>query len=166
MLQPHALMGSKLLIESEPGIALVDTQPDGDTLLRTTLWTSKTFRPGFNDFVVLPHSDVLYGLDDGILCCVDLSDGRRRWKGGRYGHGQMLLLPDCERLVILCESGEVVLVAADPDRHRELARFSAIEGKTWNHPTLVGNRLYVRNGEEMACYELASASLPREREEE
>ena len=55
---------------------------------------------------------------------------------------------------MITEKGEAVLVAANPKKHQELGRFEAIEGKTWNHPTIVGNRLFVRNSEEIACYKL------------
>ena len=88
----------------------------------------------------------------------DVATGKRRWQGGRYGHGQMLLCGD--KLVILAESGELVLVQATPDAHRELGRIQAIEGKTWNNPAMVGNRVYVRNHIEMAAYELPVVAAP------
>jgi len=47
-----------------------------------------------------------------------------------------------------------VLVAADPSEHREIASFQALEGKTWNHPVVAGDRLYVRNSEQAAGYKL------------
>jgi outer membrane protein assembly factor BamB len=118
-------------------------------------WTSRGLKPYFNDFVV--HEGHAFGFDGTILSCVNLEDGERRWKGGRYGAGQMVLLPDQDVLLILSEEGELALVAAAPDRHNELARFKAIEGKTWNHPVLVDDILLVRNGEEMAAFRL---SLP------
>jgi len=96
-----------------------------------------------------------YGNDGGILTCVDLQTGDRKWKGGRYGKGQMLLLENSGVLLILSEQGQVVLVAADPGEHREIASFKALEGKTWNHPVLVGDRLYVRNAQEAAAYKVA-----------
>jgi hypothetical protein len=67
----------------------------------------------------------------------------------------VLLLVDQGLLLVLSEQGEVILVEANPEELKEVARFQAIEGKTWNHPTIVGDRLYVRNAEEIACYELA-----------
>lgn len=114
------------------------------------LWESKQIRMKFNSGVI--RDQFLYGLDEGILACFDLRDGRKKWKGGRYSFGQMLLIDD--KLLILAESGDVVLVAADPDRFQELTRFRAIEGKTWNNPTLWKGLLIVRNSSEAACYDL------------
>jgi outer membrane protein assembly factor BamB len=152
MLQPHQAGDNRLVLATDPGVALLQIRRDGETWSVEQQWSSNRLKPSFNDFVV--YHDHIYGLDDGILTCVDLADGRRIWKKGRYGHGQLVLQADQGLLLILTESGELVLVSAIPDRHEELGRFQAIEGKSWNHPVLAQDRIFVRNAEEMAVFRI------------
>jgi hypothetical protein len=116
-------------------------------------WTSNGLKPYFNDFVI--HKGHAFGFDGSILASIDLTDGRRTWKGGRYGNGQIVVLSDQDLLLVLAEEGDLALVSATPYQFKEIARVPALTGKTWNHPVVVGDILLVRNGEEMAAFRLA-----------
>jgi outer membrane protein assembly factor BamB len=119
------------------------------------VWTSRGLKPYFSDIVV--HDGHAYGFDGSILSCIDLKDGSRKWKGGRYGQGQMVVLSAQNLLLVTSEEGELVLVSATPEKFNEVARFKVIEGKTWNHPAVVGDTVLVRNGQEMVALRLARA---------
>jgi outer membrane protein assembly factor BamB len=116
----------------------------------TALWKSRDLRPKFTNLV--RRGRYVYGLDEGVLACLNLEQGRRQWRQGRYGHGQILLLDDL--LLVQAESGEVVLVEINPEKPRKRAWFPALRGKTWNNPALLGDLLLVRNDHEAACYRL------------
>jgi outer membrane protein assembly factor BamB len=155
-IQPHVLGDSALTAAFSGQSGMVRgnvVKKDGKWAVDAG-WANTDTKPFFSDFVQV--GDNLYGFDGSAFCCVDVNTGKRQWKQGRsgkYGSGQVLLVADQPVLVVITEAGEVVLVAPNPEKLEELGRFKAIEGKTWNHPTIVGNRLYVRNAEEMACYE-------------
>ena len=117
-------------------------------------WTTEDMNPWFNDFVV--HKGYAFGFDGSSLVCVNLEDGKLKWRGKRYGYGQLVLLPEQDVLLILSEQGELALAKATADQFTEIAHFPGLEGKTWNHPVLVGNVLLVRNDHEMAAFKLSS----------
>lgn len=133
------------------GAAVVQVQRTSGGLAASALWQNRRMKNKFTCSVL--KDGFIYGLDEGILACVRAETGELKWKGGRYGHGQLLLAGD--HLIVLTESGELVLVKADPERQQELARFSAIQGRTWNHPAISEGLLLVRNSQEMACFDLA-----------
>lgn len=144
----------RVLITSGYGLGAalfaVDSVKAGSVPVIQTLWTSTGMKTKFSSPV--RYGDHVYGLDDGILACIALEDGRQLWKRGRYGHGQVLKVGDL--LIVLTEAGDLVLVEPHPSGLRELARTPAIQGKTWNNPALAGPYLLVRNSEEAACFKL------------
>jgi outer membrane protein assembly factor BamB len=153
-LQPRVVGDDLVLIPSEQGLGtrLIRVQQVGGALAAEEVWTSRNLKSDFNDLVTLEgHA---YGFDGAIFTSVDLETGERNWKQGRYGKGQVVLIRDAGVLLVAAERGQVVLLKASPDGHQELASIDAIEGKTWNHPVVIGDRLYIRNSNEAACYRL------------
>ena len=153
-LQPQLVDSNSVLIPSGMGYGtrLVKIEKLDGKYAAEEVWTSRQLKPDFNDFVI--YQGHAYGFDALIFTCIDLATGKQKWKGGRYGKGQVLLVEDSGHLLVASEQGELVLLAADPKEHKELAKIEALEGRTWNHPVLVGNKLYMRNSQEAACYEL------------
>ncbi|MBI9069651.1 MAG: PQQ-binding-like beta-propeller repeat protein [Salinivirgaceae bacterium] len=115
-------------------------------------WTSTNIKPDFNDLVT--HKGFIYGFEGLSLTCIDLKDGERKWKNGRFG-GQIILLADQDLLIVVTEKGKLLLADANPEEFKKLAEIPAIKGKTWNHPVLVKDILLVRNMNEMVAYKLA-----------
>ena len=151
--QPVPLPDNKLLVSTGYGIGAKLFQISRNNAGKfdvSTLWETVYLKAKFTNIIY--YEGYLYGLDDGIFACINPEDGTRQWKRGRYGHGQTLLVSDV--LLVLTESGEIVLVEPDSEKHREHTRFNVLQGKTWNPPALAGSYLLVRNGQEAACYQL------------
>jgi hypothetical protein len=157
MVQPVVTPAGDVFVSvgADSGLRRLAVGPKADEWAVEERWTTNALKPYFNDFVI--HRGHAYGFDGRILSCVDLRDGQRKWKGGRYGNGQLVLLEEQDLVLVLSEEGELALVKATPEAFSEVARVPAIEGKTWNHPVLVGDRLLVRNAEQMAAFRLARA---------
>jgi len=154
IVQPALIRNGDLLISAGglKGLRRITVKQGSDGWDIQERWTSSQLKPNFNDIVI--HNGHVFGFNGPILTCLDIENGKRKWRGGRYG-GQLILLTDQDILLVLSEKGELALVNAAPDQFTEIALFPAIQGKTWNHPVLVGNILVVRNSEEMAAFRLS-----------
>lgn len=154
--QPQQIAPESILapLGDGTGIVRLDVTRNGAAWNIAERWSSKQLKPSFNDFVY--WDGFCYGFDNNAFACLNTETGALQWKHRGYGFGQVVLLADAEKLILTTEKGEVVLLAADPAQHRELARFPVLEGKTWNHPIAAAGRLFVRNGSESAAVALSS----------
>jgi outer membrane protein assembly factor BamB len=152
--QPIPVDNNRFFISSGygKGAALVEVSGSGKNLSARVLWENIAMKNKFNSSVL--YQGYVYGLDEGILTCLDVNTGERKWKGGRYGYGQVLLASG--HLIISTDSGELALVKASPAQFSEVARFSALTGKTWNYPAIAGGKLLMRNASEMVAYNIAA----------
>lgn len=136
------------------GSILLDVEKAEDQWSAEERWRSMRLKSKFNPFV--QDGNYVYGLDEAYLVCLDLDTGLRTWKGPKFGYGQLLRIGKV--LLIQAESGELAFVQADPAEFKEIGRFQAIEGKTWNHPVVANGRLFVRNGKQAACFQLTNGT--------
>jgi len=136
------------------GGGLFKVSPAKDQWTVERLWKdSRSMQCKFTSPVL--HEGRLYGISDVDLVCIDVNTGKRLWKGPEVGYGQVLLRG--ELLVVVTERGAVVTAAANPAKYEELGRFDVFREKTWNTPTLAGDRLYLRNHRSMVCIQLPIA---------
>jgi outer membrane protein assembly factor BamB len=134
------------------GAALVEVKGSGNSYTANTIWENNNMKNKFNSSVL--HNGYVYGLDEGILVCLDVNTGERKWKEGRYGYGQILLAGG--HLIVTSDQGDIALVKATPEKYAEVARFTALQGQTWNYPAIASGRLLVRNSNEMAAYDISA----------
>ncbi|MEA3462283.1 MAG: PQQ-binding-like beta-propeller repeat protein [Bacteroidota bacterium] len=153
IMQPALITDGDLLISAglRKGMRRIGVSHGPDGWITDEHWTSIRMRPNFNDFIV--HKGHVYGFDGPNLVCMDLEDGKRKWRGDRYT-GQLLLLAEQNLLLVWSEEGQVALVEAVPDGFTKLGRFQAVEGKAWSHPAMAGNIFLARNDKEMVAYRL------------
>ena len=153
--QPLVTGPDRVFISTATDAAMLQVAAGADgRLAARELWRTNRMNNNFSSSVL--HDGFIYGLDGSILACIDASTGELKWKGGRYGSGQVMLASG--HLIVLTEQGELALVRADPKAHQEITRFPAIEGKTWNHPAMSDGILLVRNIEEMAAFDLTKGT--------
>jgi outer membrane protein assembly factor BamB len=153
--QPVVIGDNRLFLSSGygSGAAVIELSKAGDAFSVREVWRNSRMKNRFGSSVL--HDGVIYGLDESILAAIDATTGDLKWKGGRYGYGQVLLADG--HLIVLTEDGDLALVRATPARHEELARFHVLDGKTWNLPAMAGGYLLVRNLAEMAAFDLRVA---------
>jgi len=133
------------------GAALVEVKGSGNSFTASTIWENTNMKNKFNSSVL--YNGYIYGLDEGILVCLDVNTGERKWKDGRYGYGQIILAGS--HLIVTSDKGDVALVKATPSAYTEVARFAAVQGQTWNYPAIDNGKLLVRNSNEMAAYDIS-----------
>jgi outer membrane protein assembly factor BamB len=150
--QPIVIGANRVFMSSgyDKGAVVIEVTLSGLRAAVREVWRNNRMKNQFTSSVL--HDGHIYGLDESILACLDAETGAVKWKGGRYGYGQIALASG--HIVVLTEDGDLALVRATPDKHEELTRFPVLNGKTWNHPAFSDGRLLVRNLKEMAAFDL------------
>lgn len=162
--QPIPLAGDQLFLSKGYGVGstlLELKRNDADEIEAKPIWTQKTMKTKMGNVVI--RDGYVYGLDGGILQCIDLAEGRNQWKKRRVpaiGHGQIMLVGDT--IVVLSESGELILVEPTPEEYRELANMRVFppEQVTWNNPAFSAPYLLLRNAQQVVCLQMPLVEVP------
>jgi outer membrane protein assembly factor BamB len=165
--QPIPLPGDKLFLSKGYGIgsSLLQLSRDKEgKIVAEPLWSPtirKVMKTKMGNVVI--RDGYVYGLDGGILQCIDLEEGKSQWKKRRVpaiGHGQIMLVGDV--LVVLSEAGELILIDPNPEEYRELAAMRVFppEQVTWNNPTFSAPYFLLRNNEQAVCLKMPMLEKP------
>jgi outer membrane protein assembly factor BamB len=136
----------------------------GDHFTATRLW----FQPAgvINNQWMTPvcANGYLYGLfgqhefGSGPMKCVELSTGRVMWSQEGFGPGGCILADG--HILVLSDSGDLVLVKTNPSAYTEVARTHALDGKCWNCPSISNGRIYARSTKEGVCLDVSPNPTP------
>ncbi len=118
-------------------------------------WTGKQMRNHVASCVL--YQDHLYGFDDNQNAqfrCISVANGNVRWAVPSLGKGSLVLAGD--KLIILTDSGRLVVADAAPDTYGERASAQVIGGRdTWSPPVLSRGRIYVRSLMDLVCLDVS-----------
>ncbi len=165
--QPVPLPGDKLFLSKGYGIGsslLQLSRNEDGKIVSEPLWNPairKVMKTKMGNVVI--RDGYVYGLDGGILQCIDLEEGRNQWKKRRVpaiGHGQIMLIGN--RLLVLSESGELILIDPNPEEYQELAamRIFPPEQVTWNNPAFSAPYILLRNSKQAVCLKMPTVDKP------
>ncbi len=148
------VIGDLIFVSAQygPGAGVLRLQ--GGTL--TELWASDDALS--NHYATSVHVDGhLYGYHgrqefNPSFRAVDLRTGAVRWSEDQFRAGSVLAAAN--RLVILKETGELILAAASPDRFRPLARAQILPATVRANPALSDGYLFVRNENTLVALDL------------
>jgi outer membrane protein assembly factor BamB len=159
--QPIPLAGDRLFLSKGYGVGstLLHIERDyAGTLTVQPMWDppiALVMQTKFANVVV--RDGFIYGLDNTLLECIEIDTGKVKWKKRRrpdFGHGQILLVGNS--ILVLSETGELVLVEVNAEQYNEQANVQVLDpdNVTWNTLAFSAPYLLVRNAREAACYRL------------
>jgi outer membrane protein assembly factor BamB len=146
------------------GARAVRVARSGDTFRVTELWRKSGQLINFLSTPIY-HEGYLYGLygdkqyGTGPLTCVALATGEEKWSQPGFGVGQVLLVDG--HLLVQDDDGALVLVKPDPQRYIQIARYQALNSKSWNGPAISNGRIYARSTKEGVCLDMTPKAMPK-----
>ncbi len=107
-----------------------------------------------NDFTTsIYYNGYFYGYHVAALRCISAETGEVKWSKRGFGKGSLTMVGD--KLLVLSDKGKLVFVEANPEAYIELGAVQAMDiNRAWTCPSYYKGYVFVRNLEEIACYQL------------
>lgn len=137
------------------GGALVKLTPKDDGVEATLVYHTNDMKSHHGDLVI--RDGLIFGSDDpGILTCLDLQTGKKKWQNRSVGKGSVTCADGM--LIVRSEKGPIGLVKAQGDKYEELGQFEQPDRSdrdSWTHPVVAADgRLFLRDQDILLCYDL------------
>jgi outer membrane protein assembly factor BamB len=131
--------GAKVFVSSgyNKGCALMDVSGEAPK----ELWSNKKMRNKHTNSVFFKGA--FYGFDESTATCLDAATGEAKWTQNGFGEGSLMLADG--KLIILAQSGKLIIADAAPDAFKEVASGQAVKGPCWTMPVLAGGKIYCRS---------------------
>ena len=134
------------------GLVCEKISKEGEIFKATELWANKNLK--INISTPARIGDFLYSQGPNkTFACVDAKTGELKWKQPGFGRENSSTMVLGDKLLVLTDEGELVLMAATAEKYNELGRVQAC-GKNWNFPAYADGKIYVRDAHDLACYNL------------
>ena len=136
----------------DAGCALVKLTADGEEMKAEEVYANRTMINHHGGVILVDGN--IYGASNQTWMCMDFKTGERKWRARGVGKGSLTAADG--KLSFVGENGKIALAAATPEEYREISTFELTPNQKtiWAHPVVHNKRLYIRNGDELMCYDL------------
>jgi outer membrane protein assembly factor BamB len=128
----------------------------GDNFTVTESWKNKDTKINLATPVLIGGFLYSYGPNKNYVC-IDAASGKVAWTQNGFGENYASTTAIGDKLVVLTEAGEMIVLKANPGKYEEVAR-AQVCGKNWNAPAWADGRLYVRDNRELAAYAIGAST--------
>lgn len=153
---PQFLSEDRVMVSSWGESVLLKIARSGATLAATELWRSPRLRGSYSPAIY--RDGHFYGFSGPFLLCLDAATGEVRWRQRTYEG--TLIGAGANLFVLSRASGELMVVEASPKAYAQImtAPVFAPGSASYTGPSVVGNRVYLRNVEEIVAFTIEGQS--------
>lgn len=147
------VFGNNVVVNSHTiGLLCFELTRHRDKFTATKIWANKELKINLSTPVFVDGFLYSQGPEKTFVC-VDAKSGKLKWTQPGFGKENSSTIASGNKLLVLTDAGELVLISATPAKYTELSRVQVC-GKNWNFPALANEKLYVRDARELIAYDL------------